>query len=95
MEKIDYDVDARRAELFYASIRRYWPGLPDNSLHPDYAGIRPKIQSPQEPPRDFMIQGSEAHGAPGLINLFGIESPGLTASLAIAEHVAERLAAHR
>src|SRR5512144_59891 len=95
VKTIDYDVDARRAALFYASIRRYWPGLPDNSLHPDYAGIRPKIQSPHEPPRDFMIQGSEAHGAPGLINLFGIESPGLTASLAIAEHVAERVAADK
>src|SRR5512147_693726 len=95
VEKIDYDVDARRAELFYASIRRYWPGLPDSSLRPDYAGIRPKIQAPHEPPRDFMIQGREAHGAPGLINLFGIESPGLTASLAIAEHVGERVAADR
>jgi L-2-hydroxyglutarate oxidase LhgO len=95
VEKIDYDVDARRAELFYASIRRYWPDLPDNSLHPDYAGVRPKIQAPDEPPRDFMIQGPEAHGVPGLINLFGIESPGLTASLAIAEHVAERLTTDR
>jgi L-2-hydroxyglutarate oxidase LhgO len=95
VEKIDYDVDARRATLFYASIRRYWPDLPDNSLHPDYAGVRPKIQAPDEPPRDFVIQGHEAHGAPGLINLFGIESPGLTASLAIAEHVAERLGADR
>jgi L-2-hydroxyglutarate oxidase LhgO len=95
VEKINYDVDARRAAAFYAAIRRYWPGLPDNSLHPDYAGIRPKIQAPHEPPRDFMIQGPEAHGAPGLINLFGIESPGLTASLAIAEHVAERLGPDR
>ncbi len=88
VDAIDYDVEADRAGLFYASIRRYWPGLPDGSLHPDYAGIRPKIQSPNEPPRDFVIQGPETHGVSGLFNLYGIESPGLTASLAIAEHVA-------
>lgn len=90
VETIDYDVDASRAELFYASIRRYWPGLPNGALQPDYAGIRPKTQSPREPPHDFVIQGPEAHGVTGLFNLFGIESPGLTSSLAIAEYVAER-----
>ena len=90
VDTIDYDVDASRAELFYASIRRYWPGLPNGALQPDYAGIRPKIQSPREPPHDFVIQGPEAHGVTGLFNLFGIESPGLTSSLAIAEYVAER-----
>ena len=90
VDAIDYDVEASRAGLFYASIRRYWPGLPDGSLHPDYAGIRPKIQSPNEPPRDFVIQGPETHGVSGLFNLYGIESPGLTASLAIAEHVGKR-----
>lgn len=90
VETIDYDVDASRAELFYASIRRYWPGLPDGALSPDYAGIRPKIQSPHEPPHDFVIQGPEAHGVTGVFNLFGIESPGLTSSLAIAEYVAEQ-----
>jgi L-2-hydroxyglutarate oxidase LhgO len=92
VERIDYTVDASRARLFYASIRRYWPGLKDGALAPDYAGVRPKIQSPHEPPRDFMIQGRETHGIAGLINLFGIESPGLTSSLAIAEEVAEMAA---
>ncbi len=87
VEGIDYDVDPRRAELFFASIRSYWPDLRDDSLTPDYAGVRPKIAAPGEPPRDFMIQGPAEHGVPGLINLFGIESPGLTASLAIADYV--------
>jgi L-2-hydroxyglutarate oxidase LhgO len=89
VDTITYDVDAGRAELFYASIRRYWPGLPDGALSPDYAGVRPKIQSPGEQPHDFVIQGPAVHGVPGLIALYGIESPGLTSSLAIAERVAE------
>lgn len=93
VDAISYDVDGRRADVFYASIRRYWPGLRDGALAPDYAGVRPKIQSPSEPPHDFVIQGPETHGVPGLIALYGIESPGLTSSLAIAEQVAERAGA--
>jgi L-2-hydroxyglutarate oxidase LhgO len=95
VEAIDFNVNPQRAELFYSSIRRYWPSLPDGSLFPDYAGIRPKIQAPHEPPHDFMIQGPEMHGVTGLWNLFGIESPGLTSSLAIAEYVTRRSAAYR
>jgi L-2-hydroxyglutarate oxidase LhgO len=91
VERIDYDVDPRRAESFYAAIRRYWPGLQDDSLRPAYSGIRPKIQARGEPSRDFLIQGPRDHGVPGLVNLFGIESPGLTAALAIGEHVRELL----
>ncbi|MBK8175718.1 MAG: NAD(P)/FAD-dependent oxidoreductase [Rhodospirillales bacterium] len=90
IDVVDYRVDAGRAERFYASIRRYWPDLPDDALTPDYAGVRPKLQSPQTPPCDFVIQDPHVHNIPGLINLFGIESPGLTASLAIAEDVAAR-----
>lgn len=89
---IDYAVDPRRGDGFYASIRRYWPGLPDGALQPAYSGVRPKLSGPGEPAADFMIQGPDVHGVPGLINLFGIESPGLTSSLALAELVAERLA---
>ena len=88
IEREDYDVDIRRADGFYAAIRRYWPGLPDGALAPGYAGIRPKITGPGEPAADFMVAGPAAHGVPGLVNLFGIESPGLTAALALAEHVA-------
>lgn len=87
------DVDPARAAKFYAAIRRYWPGLPDGALMPGYAGMRPKLQAPGEPARDFVIQGPRAHGVPGLVNLYGIESPGLTASLALAEQVCEELAA--
>jgi L-2-hydroxyglutarate oxidase LhgO len=87
IESLDYDVDAARAERFYASIRTYWPGLPQGSLQPAYAGVRPKISGPGEPAADFRIEGPETHGVPGVIHLFGIESPGLTASLAIADHV--------
>ena len=83
----NYTVDPRRADSFYARIRTYWPGLPDGSLVPDYAGIRPKISGQGEPQGDFMIAGPAAHGMPRLVNLFGIESPGLTSSLAIAEEV--------
>ena len=84
---LDYCVDARRAEVFYDAIRRYLPDLPDNSLEPAYSGIRPKLQQPGGGMEDFMIQGPEDHGVRGLINLYGIESPGLTSSLAIAEFV--------
>jgi L-2-hydroxyglutarate oxidase LhgO len=83
----DCDVDASRADTFYAAIRRWWPALPDGALAPDYAGIRPKIAGPGEPARDFLIEGPAAHGVAGLVNLFGIESPGLTAALALGEHV--------
>jgi len=90
-EHIDYAVDPRRAERFYAAIRRYWPGLPDGALLPGYAGIRPKTAGPGEPPPDFQIQGPREHGIPGLVHLFGIESPGLTASLALAGLVVAEL----
>jgi L-2-hydroxyglutarate oxidase LhgO len=88
VERIDYSVDPNRAERFYAAIRRYWPGLPDGALAPGYAGIRPKISGPAEPAADFLIQGPADHGIAGLVHLFGIESPGLTASLALADDVA-------
>jgi L-2-hydroxyglutarate oxidase LhgO len=87
----DYSVDPARANGFYAEVRHYWPGLPDHALIPAYAGIRPKISGSNEPAADFMIQGPEAHGITRLINLFGIESPGLTSSLAIAALVVEKL----
>jgi len=87
----DYRVDPVRAEGFVAAIRRYWPTLPDDALQPAYAGIRPKISGPGEAAADFLIQGPAEHGVPGLVNLFGIESPGLTASLAIALQVAHAL----
>ena len=83
VDHIDYRVDPRRAEGFYAAVRRYWPALPDDALQPAYAGIRPKIAGPGEPAADFAI---ERRG--GLVNLFGIESPGLTAALAIGERIA-------
>ena len=88
----DLVVDPRRGDGFYAEVRRYWPALPDGALIPGYAGIRPKISGPHEPARDFVIAGPQTHGVPGLVNLFGIESPGLTSSLAIGRHVAELLA---
>jgi L-2-hydroxyglutarate oxidase LhgO len=88
VDRIDYSVDPARAALFYAAIRRYWPGLPDDALHPAYSGIRPKIVPPEIAVQDFLVQGPADHGVPGLVNLFGIESPGLTASLALADHVA-------
>ncbi|MEA2910268.1 MAG: hypothetical protein QOJ15_2349 [Bradyrhizobium sp.] len=87
----NYDVAASRAEDFYARIREYWPGLPDNSLQPDFAGIRPKLTGPGEPAADFMIDTPKDHGVPRLVQLFGIESPGLTASLSLAETVASYL----
>jgi L-2-hydroxyglutarate oxidase LhgO len=88
---IDYRVDAARGDAFYAEIRRYWPGLPDAALQPAYSGVRPKLSGPGEPARDFMLQGPADHGVAGLMNLFGIESPGLTASLALADEVLSRL----
>jgi len=88
---IDYRVEPARAAVFYDAIRRYYPDLPDDSLHPAYSGMRPKLQPPGGGMEDFMIQGPEEHGVDGLINLFGIESPGLTSSLAIAAHVGELL----
>lgn len=84
-----YEVDPTRADSFYASIRRYFPALPDHSLVPDYSGIRPKLSGPGEAPVDFIIDGPEQHGCVRLVHLFGIESPGLTSSLSIAEDVAE------
>ncbi len=89
-EDIDYTVDAARAEVFYDDVRRYWPALPDGALHPAYSGVRPKIHAPHEPAPDFRIDGPAQHGVPGLVNLMGIESPGLTSALAIAEEVIER-----
>ena len=86
VEAIDYTVDLKRADSFYAAIRRYWPALRDGALMPDYAGIRPKIVPKGARGQDFMIQGPREHGVAGLVNLFGIESPGLTAALSIAEH---------
>ena len=91
-EQIDYTVDPRRAEGFYAEVRRYWPGLPDGALAPSYSGVRPKIHGPGEAAADFRIDGPALHGVPGLVNLFGIESPGLTSALAIAEVVAQLVA---
>jgi L-2-hydroxyglutarate oxidase LhgO len=89
VDTIDYAVDPARAERFYPAIRRYWPTLPDGALMPSYSGIRPKIVPPAVAVQDFLIQGPGDHGVDALINLFGIESPGLTSSLAIADHVGE------
>ncbi len=91
IETIDYDVDPSRAEVFYDVIRKYYPALEDGALQPGYCGIRPKLQAPGEPAKDFVVQGRESHGIDGLVNLYGIESPGLTSSLAIADRVAELL----
>jgi L-2-hydroxyglutarate oxidase LhgO len=91
VDAIDYDVDPRRAPSFYAAIRSYWPDLPNGALQPGYAGVRPKIARPGGSTTDFLLQTEKEHGVAGLINLFGIESPGLTASLAIADWVAHRV----
>ena len=88
IEREHYDVDPARAALFYERIRTYWPGLPDGSLAPDYSGIRPKLGGPNEPQADFLIDAPAQHGLPGLVQMFGIESPGLTSSLSLAEEVA-------
>jgi L-2-hydroxyglutarate oxidase LhgO len=92
IERENYDVDPKRAAIFYERIRTYWPDLPDNSLAPDYAGIRPKLTGPGEPAADFMIEGPARHGLPGLVHMFGIESPGLSSSLSLAEEVTGYLA---
>ena len=87
----NYDVNPARAEIFYARIRTYWPGLPDGTLMPDYAGIRPKLSGQGEPQGDFIIDTEAGHGVPGLIQMFGIESPGLTSSLSLGAAVAAYL----
>lgn len=91
VDAIDYEVDPARGDSFYAAIRKYWPALADGALSPAYSGIRPKVQNPGESAADFIIQGPAEHGVAGLVNLFGIESPGLTSSLAIADEVAARI----
>ena len=90
---IDYTVDPARAAVFYAAVRKYWPALQDGALQPGYAGVRPKIVPPGAPGQDFVVQTRAAHGVAGLINLFGIESPGLTAAIALADYVCE-IASH-
>ncbi len=92
VEHRDFDVDPQRAAAFYGVVRCYWPALPDGALAPAYAGIRAKLSGPGQPAADFRIEGEREHGVPGCVQLFGIESPGLTASLAIASHVAALLA---
>ena len=89
IDQINYDVDPKRADAFYDAVRKYYPALQDGAIQPGYSGIRPKLQAPGEPAKDFVIQGPDVHGISALVNLFGIESPGLTASLAIADYVAE------
>jgi L-2-hydroxyglutarate oxidase LhgO len=89
IDHIDYQVDPRRSDSFYEAVRRYWPALKDGQIQPGYAGIRPKIVPRGAPAQDFVVQGREAHGIPQLINLFGIESPGLTAAIALGHYVAE------
>jgi len=91
VETLDYSVDPAAAGAFAQYIRKFWPGLPDGALTPDYAGIRPKLHGPDEPQPDFRLDGADLHGLDGLVALFGIESPGLTSSLAIGEEVATRL----
>jgi L-2-hydroxyglutarate oxidase LhgO len=88
IEQLAFDVDPARARFFYPGIRTYWPSLPDGALRPAYAGIRPKLSAPGEPLRDFVIDDPARHGLPGLIQLFGFESPGLTSALAVGEQVA-------
>ena len=86
VEEVDYSVDPSRAKSFYAAVRSYYPDLAEGTLQPGFAGVRPKLQGPGEAVKDFMIQGPRDHGVPGLINFFGIESPGLTSSLALADY---------
>ena len=86
-EQIDYTVDSKRGEGFYEAVRRYWPGLKDGALQPDYSGVRAKITPPNAPAGDFSINAPKDHGLTGLFNLYGFESPGLTSSLAIAKHL--------
>jgi L-2-hydroxyglutarate oxidase LhgO len=87
VDAVDYRFDESRASLFYEAVRRYFPGLRDGALQPGYTGIRPKISGPRDPAADFVIEGPREHGMPGVVNLFGIESPGLTSSLAIGSYV--------
>jgi L-2-hydroxyglutarate oxidase LhgO len=87
VDTVDYRVDLADGAGFAEAVRHYWPGLPDGALQPGYAGVRPKISGPGEPAADFRLDGPTWHGIPGLVNLFGIESPGLTAALALAEQV--------
>jgi L-2-hydroxyglutarate oxidase LhgO len=94
-DAVDYSLDSRRAEQFYAAVRRYWPELPEDSLSPGYVGVRPKLSGPGEPPADFKIETLGDPGEAQIVHLFGIESPGLTASLAIADHVLQQVAARR
>ena len=91
VDEIRYPVDPSRAAVFYAAVRRYWPELPDGALRPDYAGIRPKLGPASSPAHDFIVSGPSEHGVPGLVELFGIESPGLTASWPLACEVARQL----
>ena len=88
IERVDYTVDPGRRSGFEAAVRKIWPGVDVSRLSPGYAGVRPKVSGPGEPAADFIISGPRDHGLPGLVNLFGIESPGLTASLAMADRVA-------
>jgi L-2-hydroxyglutarate oxidase LhgO len=92
IDTIDYAVAPSRADAFYAEVRRYWPQLPDGALVPAYAGIRPKPHAPDQPACDFLVSGPAEHGVPGLVCLYGIESPGLTACLALAEHAVGSIA---
>ena len=89
IEDIDYDVDPARADKFYDAVRKYYPALRDGAIQPGYSGVRPKLQAPGDTACDFVIQGPEEHGVHGLVNLFGIESPGMTSSLAIADYVSK------
>jgi L-2-hydroxyglutarate oxidase LhgO len=91
IDVIDYAVDPDRARSFYDAVRLYYPGLADGALTPAYSGIRPKVQAPGTPRADFVIDGADVHGVPGLVNMFGMESPGLTSSLSIGEYVVELL----
>ncbi|QDG76673.1 NAD(P)/FAD-dependent oxidoreductase [Labrenzia sp. PHM005] len=91
VENFDYDVDPNRADNFYEAIRQYWPALADGALEPDYCGLRPKIHAPSDPAPDFRIDGPKDHGLNGLVALYGIESPGLTSSLAIGDYVTQQL----
>jgi L-2-hydroxyglutarate oxidase LhgO len=91
IDGVDYTFDVSREPLFYDAIRKYYPALKQGQLQPGYTGIRPKVSGPNEPAADFIIQGPKHHGVAGLVNLYGIESPGLTASLAIAQHVRQLL----
>ena len=91
IDEIDYSVDPARSDSFYGAIRRYWPDLPDNSLSPDYCGIRPKLSKGGKHADDFQIDGAVTHGLPGYVGLYGIESPGLTSSIALGDLVRDVL----